>query len=439
MLVRFDIIASGSISLTGYYCYDHTGNRLKKIVKNQQGNLDVTTYIGSMERRTSISGTTTTTKVAGLADFQRGNHPEEWNKDVWHTTDHLGTVTLHLSNQGYVLKKSYYTPFGETAGTEDSKSRYRYCGKEKDGESGLYYYGARYYAAWLCRFVSVDPLGEKYAQLSSYNYCKNSPQNYVDRDGKEPIRIFLIPLSIPIIIVSSTKPKKPSQWYEFNYITDQESFNEAAEYNTKHLNHEAYQSVFQRNDYYEWADSKLKGYGVRWFGAAEIVTRYDSVGGAEFPDFGAFTSSEVDSFLKEGNKYLFSQNIENTKKIIEGKGKLDLNFTDAKGAIKSTKGKLGHDLDNLLVEFEQSKLQEFIGKYKSTVSSSEWGSMINEINSLFTSPLAQSDVKSAIENLFPKGGINGSFNFLNYDHRVLLGKYLVEKLHATDTPKPKSN
>jgi len=44
--------------------------------------------------------------------------------------------------------------------TEVSQKRYKYCGKERDDESGLYYYGDRYYAAWLGRFVSVDPLKE---------------------------------------------------------------------------------------------------------------------------------------------------------------------------------------------------------------------------------------------------------------------------------------
>ncbi len=38
-------------------------------------------------------------------------------------------------------------------------SRYRYTGKERDEESGLYYYGARYYAPWLGRWTSCDPAG----------------------------------------------------------------------------------------------------------------------------------------------------------------------------------------------------------------------------------------------------------------------------------------
>ncbi|MCB0804096.1 MAG: hypothetical protein KDB74_13445, partial [Flavobacteriales bacterium] len=66
-----------------------------------------------------------------------------------------------------------------------TKKRYRYVGKEKDQESGLYYYGARYYAAWTCRFISVDPLAGKYAMLTPYNNASNSPIKSLDIDGMQ--------------------------------------------------------------------------------------------------------------------------------------------------------------------------------------------------------------------------------------------------------------
>jgi len=63
------------------------------------------------------------------------------------------------------------------------RNRYRYVGKEKDEESGMYYYGARYYAPWLCRFVSVDPLKADYPYLTPYNYAGNKPITHMDIDG----------------------------------------------------------------------------------------------------------------------------------------------------------------------------------------------------------------------------------------------------------------
>lgn len=57
--------------------------------------------------------------------------------------------------------------------------------KEKDAESGLYYYGARYYAAWTCRFISIDPLASKYPNLSGYLYAYNNPIMMNDPTGME--------------------------------------------------------------------------------------------------------------------------------------------------------------------------------------------------------------------------------------------------------------
>jgi hypothetical protein len=51
----------------------------------------------------------------------KGNNPHEWN--LWQAMYHLYTITLHLSAQGYTLKKSYHTPF--CCSIEETKARYR--------------------------------------------------------------------------------------------------------------------------------------------------------------------------------------------------------------------------------------------------------------------------------------------------------------------------
>lgn len=65
--------------------------------------------------------------------------------------------------------------------------RYRYTGKERDEESGLYYHGARYYIPWLARWTAVDPSESKNAPKSSYGYCSNNPITKFDPDGKDEI------------------------------------------------------------------------------------------------------------------------------------------------------------------------------------------------------------------------------------------------------------
>lgn len=82
-----------------------------------------------------------------------------------------------------------YYPFGATAWMatrseiEVSYRFIRYSGKEMD-VSGLYYYGARYYAAWLQRWISADPAGDVDG-LNLYAMVSNNPLRYADNGGTE--------------------------------------------------------------------------------------------------------------------------------------------------------------------------------------------------------------------------------------------------------------
>ncbi|KAA0951451.1 RHS repeat-associated core domain-containing protein, partial [Pseudomonas sp. ANT_H12B] len=78
--------------------------------------------------------------------------------------DHLGSSVMELDQQARLISHEGYYPFGGTAwltadsALEVSYKTVRYSGKEMD-VSGLYYYGLRYYAPWLQRWVSADPAG----------------------------------------------------------------------------------------------------------------------------------------------------------------------------------------------------------------------------------------------------------------------------------------
>ena len=103
--------------------------------------------------------------------------------------DHLGSASLITNADGMLIQNLQYTPFGETfvdMRSGDFATPYRFTGKEQDCETGLYYYGARYYDSRLGRFLSVDPLASKFPSYSPYAYTFNNPIRFTDPTGMEP-------------------------------------------------------------------------------------------------------------------------------------------------------------------------------------------------------------------------------------------------------------
>jgi len=107
-------------------------------------------------------------------------------------------VRLVTDGSGNVISRHDYLPFGEeiTGGYAGRTSALgfaasegvpqRFTGKERDSESGLDYFGARYYGSALGRFSSPDPIGGHYTDpqtLNKYAYVRNNPLRYVDPDG----------------------------------------------------------------------------------------------------------------------------------------------------------------------------------------------------------------------------------------------------------------
>jgi RHS repeat-associated protein len=103
--------------------------------------------------------------------------------------NHLNSASLELNENANIISYEEFTPFGSSSyqavrnQTETSK-RYRYSGKERDDATGLYYYGFRYYAPWLCRWMSTDPAGTVDG-LNLYAFVKGNPIKLVDHLGLE--------------------------------------------------------------------------------------------------------------------------------------------------------------------------------------------------------------------------------------------------------------
>ena len=103
--------------------------------------------------------------------------------------DHLGSSSYITNLDGEVSQHIEYVPFGEVFIEERNNTwntPYLFNAKELDEETGMYYYGARYYEPRLSLWMSCDPMQEKFPQVSSYCYTYNNPIIFKDILGLEP-------------------------------------------------------------------------------------------------------------------------------------------------------------------------------------------------------------------------------------------------------------
>jgi RHS repeat-associated protein len=113
-----------------------------------------------------------------------------YNSIYFYHPDHLGTTSYLTDANGQPYQMFMNMPFGESlieqhSLTEDYETPFKFNGKELDSETGLYYYGARYYDPRTSIWLSVDPLAEKYPNVNPYVYCVQNPVNLVDPDGMQ--------------------------------------------------------------------------------------------------------------------------------------------------------------------------------------------------------------------------------------------------------------
>ena len=109
---------------------------------------------------------------------------------IYHTylTDHQGNVRVVVYENAAVKQVNHYYPYGAlfAESTNGDVQPYKYNGKELDRMHGLDWYdhGARHNDAAIGRWHVMDPLCEKYYDVSPYAYCAGDPVNAIDPDGK---------------------------------------------------------------------------------------------------------------------------------------------------------------------------------------------------------------------------------------------------------------
>src|SRR6185503_3639998 len=180
------------------YFYDGDGRRVKKIVGN-----DTTVFVYNVAAQLIAEYASATTATGDTSYL---------------TTDHLGSTRLLTDSGGNVKARYDYLPFGEEIGSSmggrsgiagyggPDSTRQKFTQKERDNESGLDYFLARYYSSAQGRFSSPDEFtggpddlfdfaenasdnpmfyGDLYEpqSLNKYQYCYNNPLSCIDPDG----------------------------------------------------------------------------------------------------------------------------------------------------------------------------------------------------------------------------------------------------------------
>ncbi len=200
---------NGDMPETTYYVYGTAGGRVRKVT-HRAGDAQTATrkqervYLGGFEiyREYAADGETVTLeretlhlmdggrRVAMVETRTLGDDGSAQRLTRYQLGNHLGSSTVELDGTGRVISYEEYYPYGATsyqavdAALRAAAKRYRYTGKERDEETGLAYHGARYYAPWLGRWTSADPLGPA-AGPNPYAYVGNHPSTSHDPTGMQ--------------------------------------------------------------------------------------------------------------------------------------------------------------------------------------------------------------------------------------------------------------
>lgn len=191
-----------------YYVYDAAGQRARKVTERANGTRkQERSYLGGFEIYREFDGTGNAIALEReslhlMDDKQRIALVETKTVEAqspisnptpqvrYQLSNHLGSASLELDQDVALVSYEEYHPYGNTSyqagrsAAEVSLKRYRYTGMERDEETGMNYHGARYYAPWLGRWSSSDPLGIADG-IDVYAYCRNNPIVLLDISGTD--------------------------------------------------------------------------------------------------------------------------------------------------------------------------------------------------------------------------------------------------------------
>jgi RHS repeat-associated protein len=174
------------------YLYDGDGKRVEKATTGPPLAPTKLYWYGTNSDaldETDANGSLTTTAFNEYIFFngQRIARRDSSNNVDYYFSDHLGTARIVANSSGTILDDSDFYPFGgERPVSSSSGNTYKFTAKERDSESGLDNFGARYSSSATGRFMSPDPLAghtEDPQTLNRYPYVRNNPLNLTDPTG----------------------------------------------------------------------------------------------------------------------------------------------------------------------------------------------------------------------------------------------------------------
>jgi RHS repeat-associated protein len=190
-------VAAGSTSKEARYLYGADGLRVKKWVR--KGSLEESTvYIDHLfehHRSPSIPATGSLpggendtlhvmddkSRVA-LTRIGSAHRDDAGPAVTYHLGDHLGSSAVTASEDGAWTNREEFFAWGETSFGAFIRKRFRFAGKERCEESGLTYFGARFYAVSMSRWISPDPIAAD-MDRGLYSFARDNPVRFIDVNG----------------------------------------------------------------------------------------------------------------------------------------------------------------------------------------------------------------------------------------------------------------
>jgi len=186
-----------------YYVYDSAGQRMRKVIEKGTARNE-RIYLCGFEIYCEFSGATTpdlerqtlhvmdNKQRIALVDTKTHDSGSPISNPIslarCQFGNHLGSAILELDENASLVSYEEYHPYGTTSfqagrsAAEVSLKSYRYTGKARDEETGLYYFGARQYAPWLGQWISCDPVGIGDGP-NLFAFVQRNPIGRRDRDG----------------------------------------------------------------------------------------------------------------------------------------------------------------------------------------------------------------------------------------------------------------